>query len=49
MSKAKELCPDLVVLHYDFQQYESVSEQVHFFVFLDLIFPSDLSNIFHNC
>jgi DNA repair protein REV1 len=28
MSKAKELCPELVVMHYDFQQYESVSEQV---------------------
>jgi DNA repair protein REV1 len=28
MSKAKELCPELVVLQYDFEQYEEVSEQV---------------------
>jgi nucleotidyltransferase/DNA polymerase involved in DNA repair len=33
MSKAKELCPELVVLHYDFQQYETVSEQVFLFPF----------------
>lgn len=28
LGRAKELCPDLVVLHYDFEGYESVSEQV---------------------
>jgi hypothetical protein len=28
MSKAKELCPELVVFQYDFKQYEIVSEQV---------------------
>ena len=28
LGRAKQLCPDLVVLHYDFDGYEEVSEQV---------------------
>ena len=28
LGRAKQLCPDLVVLHYDFEGYEEVSEQV---------------------
>ena len=28
LGRARELCPDLVVLHYDFEGYEEVSEQV---------------------
>jgi nucleotidyltransferase/DNA polymerase involved in DNA repair len=28
MSRAKELCPGLQVVHYDFKQYEEASEQV---------------------
>lgn len=31
MSKAKELCPELVVLQYDFKQYELVAEKVSIF------------------
>ena len=37
MSKAKELCPNLLVLHYDFKQYEIVAEKVqtiYFFLFV---------------
>lgn len=28
LGRAKELCPELIVLHYDFEGYEEVSEQV---------------------
>lgn len=28
MSTAKELCPNLHVVHYDFKQYEEAAEQV---------------------
>lgn len=29
LGRAKELCPSLIVLHYDFEGYEEVSEAVH--------------------
>lgn len=28
MSQALKLCPELIILQYDFNQYEKVSEQV---------------------
>jgi len=28
LGRAKQLCPDLIVLRYDFEGYEEVSEQV---------------------
>jgi nucleotidyltransferase/DNA polymerase involved in DNA repair len=29
MGTAKTLCPDLVVLSYDFEQYQQVSEEIY--------------------
>ncbi len=38
MGHAKSLCPDLVVLQYDFQQYIQVSEEIYKIFFRYMLF-----------
>ena len=48
MKRAKELCPELLVLHYDFPLYEEISRKIYeiFFGISDIVQPLSVDEAF---